>query len=332
MDRHLSVIVHGGAGNISAERGEKKMPGLRSAVDAAWRKLCEGAAGEVAVAAALRVLEDDQYFNAGFGGYPNVNGIVLLDVGLMRGNRDFVSLINVRRMKYPSAIALDMLEKHRSLISLWTHELMLEVERGPAEIKERYGLVATHDELIAPSVKELLKRFNEAELCGPLAKDRIEEQGHGTVGCVVRDANGRLCAGTSTGGIHLKHNGRVGDCPIIGSGVFADDEICALSTSGDGEAILLSVLSGFVIAAIRDALRQDPESFGTDTCKLRSIVERELSELRRKAPDGSAGMIIIPSSGEPIFAFNSSRFAVGMRVGTSERIQKEEILIAGEPS
>ena len=60
MTKELSVIVHGGAGHASTERDERKLPIIRQAVDAAWDRLCQGDPGEVAVAAALKVLESDQ--------------------------------------------------------------------------------------------------------------------------------------------------------------------------------------------------------------------------------------------------------------------------------
>src|SRR3990167_1925227 len=229
MSSELAVILHGGGGKIGPEHGQKKLPYLRKALDLAWAALVAGKPGEFAVVEALRVMEGCEYFNAGYGGYPNVNGIVLLDVGLMRGDRDFVSLIHVRRVKYPSSIALDMLLPRRTLLSTWTHELMMKLDEAPEFIKGRYGLVATHEDLVAPFVKQLMKEKGDFEVARDPKKE--EAKAHGTVGCVVRDAKGEICAGTSTGGVSFKYNGRVGDSPIIGAGVFADNEICGLSTT-----------------------------------------------------------------------------------------------------
>lgn len=319
--QRLAVMVHGGAGKFSADLGEKKLPVMAEAMDAAWDSLREGVPGEFAVAAALRVMEGCEYFNAGFGGYPNAHGIVLLDVGLMRGSREFVSLINVRRVKYPSAVALDMLQKHRALMTIWTHELMQALDQSPDFVKERYGLVEKHEDLVAPFVRRLLKN-----------KERLElEQGdgvHGTVGCVVRDTRGELFSGTSTGGVSLKYNGRVGDTPIIGSGVFADNEIAALSTTGHGESILLSMLSGFIVAEMRRQLRADPLAFKKNSRLLREIMDAEFDEMERKANGRGGAIIVIPAEGEPDYAFNSEMVSVGLRTGTLDAVDRNEVFVA----
>jgi len=323
MNDSLCVILHGGAGHTVEKNARLKLPVLKLAVDNAWQALIEGKSGVIAVAAALRVLEGSEYFNAGFGGYPNVNGCVLLDVGLMKGTREFVSLINVRRVKYPSAIALDMLDEHSGLVTLWTYEHEQNLDKASAEIKQRYGLVKTHEDMIAPFVKHLLKHPDEFELT-----QADEDSIHGTVGCVVRDARGHLHAGTSTAGIGLKYNGRVGDSPIIGSGVFADNEIGALSATGNGEAIIRSVVSSFVIAEMRHELRKDPNIFVKDPEKLHTIISRELGELDRKTVGQSAALIVVPARGVPQYEFNSEMVSIGLRYGSATKIKQEKVIIA----
>jgi beta-aspartyl-peptidase (threonine type) len=289
-------------GAFTRSMRKKKLPYLAEARDRAWDALTKGQPGAMAVEAALRVMEECPYFNAGYGGYPNVNGIVLLDVGLMSGNRGFVSIVNMRRVKYPSSVALDMMSRRRAIMTVWTHELMQELDTAAPEIKERYGVVEKHEDLVAPFVKELLGKAQAAEVSSL-----------GTVGCVVRDASGRLFAGTSTGGVNLKSNGRIGDSPIIGSGVFADDEVCALSTTGHGESFMRSLFSGFVIAEMRRLLRNDPQVFARGPENCRALLENEFDEMKRKAPGTGGGIIIIPAGGEPTFSFNSEMLSVAFR-------------------
>lgn len=297
------VVVHGGAGIVRAET-HFKVPYLGQAADAAWAALEDGAPGEEAVVAALRVMEDCQYFNAGYGGYPNNHGIVLLDVGLMRGNRDFVSLLNVRRLKYPSAAALDLMRQGRFRMSVWTHELLQMVESASDEVKERYGYVRSHDDLLAPFVRELMEKR---------AGELLADEGKGTVGCVVRDAAGRLFAGTSTGGVSFKSNGRIGDSPIIGSGVYADDSVGALSTSGHGEAALATGFSGFLLSRLRGEHRKDKAQFSSNPELLHQILQDELGEFSRKAPSNCLGVIVIPPLGRPSYSVYGGTFAVGKR-------------------
>lgn len=319
MTNQISVILHGGAGRYDAENAPLKIPVLKEALDAAWASLCRGESSEQAVIAGISVLEGSEYFNAGYGGYPNNRGVVLLDVGLMKGTREFISLMNVRRVKYPSRIALEMFKYHSSLMTIWTHELMQQLDEGPQELKDRYGWVASNEEMVAPFVKNLIKR-RTTEVSG--------DENHGTVGCVARDQNGTLAAGTSTGGINLKLNGRVGDSPIIAGGVFADNEICALSTTGHGEAFMSSMVSGFVIAEMRRQLRNDPEVFTHDPEILRQLLKAEFKEFDRKSRGRGGALIVIPVKGVPAYTFNSEMASLAARTGTPDSIHHEEIMIA----
>lgn len=297
MSSHASIIVHGGAGRGNVEHAKLKLPVMRQAMEAGWKVLNQGEPSEIGVVAALKVLEECEYFNAGFGGYPNEHGIVLLDVGLMRGDRNFASVVNVRRAKYPSEIALDLLRKHKTLMTVWTHEMMTALDHASEEIRIKYGHVMRHEDLLSPFVVELLKQKNGAEID---ASGRT----HGTVGCVARDRNGNLSAGTSTGGINLKFNGRIGDAPLIGSGVFADNEIGALSTTGHGESFLRGLFSGFIVAELRNMLRRDPEVFSKIPKAAEAVLHSEFSELERKAPERGGAIILIPKGGDPIYGCN----------------------------
>ncbi len=320
QSHHFSVILHGGAGTLNHQRVIKKVPYLIEAREAAWKKLLAGSTAEEAVVAAIRVMEKSEYFNAGYGGYPNVNGIVLQDIGLMRGNLNFVSLLNIRKIIHPSAVALDLLSEERSLVSVWTQELMEKADNCNAEIKERYGWVANHQDLLSPYVTEMLKE-NQAEFAGGGTT-------HGTVGCVVRDGVGNIAAGTCTGGVNTKRNGRIGDSPIIGSGVFADSDICGLSTTGNGESFLQSQISGFVIAGIRDKLRADVEIFQKQPEQLMTILKNEFSELGRKCQGKGGAMILIAKGAKPVFFFNSQMASIAFKSGNSEKIESEDAFIA----
>ncbi|RMG44361.1 MAG: hypothetical protein D6719_02040 [Candidatus Dadabacteria bacterium] len=318
----LSIALHGGAGRGSDHHHMQKLPFIKEALEAGWQELCRGKPAEFAVVEALAVMEGCEYFNAGYGGYPNVHGIVLLDVGLMRGNRDFVSLLNVRRMKYPSRVALDMMKYHSTLMTVWTHELMQEIDAAPEFVKRRYGLVEKHEDLIAPYVSKRIKDLKELEV------ESDSDTSCGTVGVVARDAYGGLAAGTSTGGTGFKFNGRIGDSPIIGSGVFADDEIGCLSTTGHGESLLLSLLSAFTLADIRAALRSDPQAFKNNESLLSKILNSEIREFERKAPGQSGAIIVIPREGEPGFALSSEKVSLGLRSGSPDKFNTDRVFVA----
>ena len=319
MSNGLAVIIHGGAGKLKRENASKKLPVMQQAVEGAWLALKQGKPGEFAVVQALRAMEESEYFNAGYGGYPNLNGVVLLDVGLMRGNLDYVSIVNARRIKYPSEIALEMLKDNKTLMTTWTHELMTELDDAADFIKERYGHVQTHQELLSPYVEELLKDPQAAEVA------KIEKMG--TVGCVVRDANGKVYAGTSTGGVSAKENGRIGDTPVIGSGVYADDEVGGFSTTGHGESFLRTLVTGHVISQMRSSLRSDPALFSKDTNALKKLVDLEMDELVRRA-QGRGAMIVIPVKGDPVYSYNSEMLSVATRFEDDRGDEKSDCRIA----
>lgn len=320
MQGQMSVMIHGGAGrapaNADVESYEVQI--LKEALDAAWKSLLQSATGEVAVAAALQVLERDGYFDAGYGSYPNENGLVRCDVALMRGSGDFISLMNMRRIRYPSQVALDLLEKRKNLMAVWTDEMMQTIDHESDTIKQRYGWVATEEQMVAPIALEKVQARKQREKV-PL--------GHDTVGCVVRDSHGKLFAGTSTGGIMLKPDGRVGDSPILGAGVFADDGIAALSATGQGEMILKSLLSSFVIADVRSFVRAEARRFEQEPELLKKILRSELNEMRRKYPGSEAGLIVMPAFGEPAYDFTAEALPLAYRSRASTGAVAEEVSI-----
>ena len=163
-------------------------------------------------------MEGCEYFNAGFGGYPNAEGVVLLDVGLMKGSGEFSAITNLRRVRFPSEVAKDLSEKYKRLFTIWTYDKEKNLDDADDETKARYGWVEKHEDLIAPYVTELLEKKKGFEV-------QNDDAIRGTIGCVVRDAKGEIHSGTSTGGTSYKRNGRIGDSPIIGAGVFADNEV-----------------------------------------------------------------------------------------------------------
>lgn len=309
----LAVIVHGGAGSReNASRDPEKAVGIKEALDAAWDKLLKGAPGEAAVVAGLRVLEANGLFDAGYGSFPDENGKVFLDVALMRGSGDFISLANVSLVTHPSEVALDMFAPGTALMSVWTERLKAKTLGAPAETKARYGVVDRDEDLISPYAREI----------AVISKEKM-----GTVGCVVRDAEGRIFAGTSTGGTPNKPDGRVGDSPVVGAGVYADDAIGGLSATGHGESFLRSMTSAHVLSEMRRELSRNPKCFESGG-SLRAIIDEELSRMKAKHPRGQGGIIVIPRSGPPCFSYNSMNMAVGWRTGSAQDIASESWQVA----
>jgi beta-aspartyl-peptidase (threonine type) len=125
------------------------------------------------------------------------------------------------------------------------------------------------------------------------------EQKYGTIGAVARDLKGDLAAGTSTGGIVNKRMGRVGDSPIIGAGVYADNETCAVSATGFGEDFMRTVISKTIADAIYFK--------GGDA---RTGVNEGISFLQRKIA-GRGGVIVIDKDGNCASGFTTKRMIHG---------------------
>lgn len=291
----LAVIVHGGVGSKKVVAPDER-EGVRDACEAAWKELSNSGDGLRAVVAGLTVLEENEIFDAGYGSYPNDQGQVFMDVGLMAGSGIFKSILNIARVRHPSLVALDNFNPARSLMRVWTQEDQTKLDASSSEIKARYGWVKTHEEMVSPMARAASDSFRGKEV-------------HGTVGCLVRDAQGRLFAGTSTGGTAAKVVGRIGDSPIIGAGVYARDGITALSATGHGESILSSLISGHIISRIR-----------ADVQEASVILEEELQQFKSSYPVKRVGLILLPAGGVPLFGSIGGAMPVAWKTPSSDGI------------
>jgi beta-aspartyl-peptidase (threonine type) len=294
---------------------------MRESLDAGWKVLKEGGTAEDATTAAVQVMEACEYFNAGYGGYPNANKIVLLDAAIMNGRREYVALMNVRRLKYPGRIACDLLQEEKSLSTIWTHELMEAMDAESDEKKEYYGWVKEHQDLLSPWVVETLAADE-----GEFSED--PNIGHGTVGACAMDHTGHLATCISTGGVNHKANGRIGDAPMVGLGLYADNDLCAMTTTGYGEALLACFPTGFIIGRVRDAVRQDPNVFAKDPEVMRKILDEEFEEFAKKKIKRGGGIIAIPTGGLPTYAFNTAGMPVGIAVSQNGEEVRNEVYAA----
>lgn len=221
------LVVHGGAGLIDESRLEAALEGCRHAAETGARVLGNGALA--AVVAAVKDLESNPQFNAGFGATLTREATTELDAAVMTGDLRFGAIAACPPV--PSAIEL-------ALAVLEDGEHSLLGGAGAADFAREVGIeLLDADALQTPRVLQALDREIE------LRRGGQRTEGAGTVGAVAVDASGGLAAATSTGGILYKRVGRIGDTPIIGAGTYADDEAgVALSATGHGESILKVML------------------------------------------------------------------------------------------
>jgi beta-aspartyl-peptidase (threonine type) len=282
MTDTYSLMIHGGAGaldNVSDERiAVRYLESIRVILEHGREILERGASAVEAVESCASQLEDDPLFNAGCGSVLNENGKVELDAGIMDGSSLHAGAVaGVSNIANPVQLA--------RLIMDGSEHVML-IGDGALEFAKhcRMRLMPDHYFFTPDRIKQL----EQARLHGRMTLDHDnegEDQKYGTIGAIARDRNGNLAAATSTGGIVNKRMGRVGDSPIIGAGVFADNASCAISATGYGEDFMRCVFAK-TVADLIELCDHD----------ARTAVDEGLAYLRRKVA-GRGGLICIDRDG-----------------------------------
>lgn len=267
-----ALIVHGGAKDMEPGEEDDNRSGVIEAARAGVAVLERGGSAIDAVEASIRVLEDLPVFNAGCGSALNEAGEIEMCSGLMDGKNLAVGAVGaIRNVRHPVSVAKRLLPQKEVLL----------VGEGALLFAKKEGLETVPTEaLMTETRREAL------------------EQLHDTVGAVAMDKGGNLAAGTSTGGLTGAKVGRIGDSPLPGNGLYADNHVGAVSFSGDGETITRVALAAQVMASIG---RDGPEE------SVRKAVE-QLPGVGGASADG--GGIAIAKDGRIGWAHNSPAFAV----------------------
>jgi L-asparaginase / beta-aspartyl-peptidase len=274
-----SLALHGGAGGrvkeLDAEAKAGYEHGLLAAYQAGWAVLAGGGDALDAVCASVQVLEDNPLFNAGRGAALTESGQAELDASVMTGAGLAGAVAASKYAKNPVWLA-------RAVMEHTEHVLIVDPDTA---FLERYGIEqADRGYFVTEPRQAELKRVLD---------ERAVAARHGTVGAVARDAAGRVAAATSTGGMTGQADGRVGDTPVVGAGVYARDGLAAISSTGHGEAFIRGVVAYDVAARVRYA--------GAD---LAGAVEATFdAELTARGSTG--GLIAVGGDGRLVLAHNS---------------------------
>jgi N4-(beta-N-acetylglucosaminyl)-L-asparaginase len=227
------------------------------AVESGWRILRNGGSALDAVEASIREIEDDfSNRSVGLGGYPNIAGFVELDAAIMDGSTLRAgSVAAVRNVQNPISLARKVMEK--------TPHVMI-VGEGATKLAKVFSLYVEKVDLQPEARMEWEKRLKTA-LSTPQKEGAIEfwlkmaaegHYNHDTIGCVAMDDNKNIVAGCSTSGYAFKLVGRVGDTPIVGSGLYANSFGGAAAT-GLGENIMIHNVSRMVVDFMEQGLPAD---------------------------------------------------------------------------
>lgn len=235
MKKKYSLMIHGGAG--MSHDMEKYSPSLMSILETGGKMLASGSSSVDVVERCVSMLEDDPLYNAGRGSVLNSRGKIEMDASIMNGqNLAAGAVAAVKDIKNPVCLARMVMDKSSHVMLIADGALEFAREKGVLTMPEEYFL--TEDRRL-----QWEKAMEESIVALDHNSPQNKNKKLGTVGAVAMDVFGNLAAATSTGGLVNKKYGRVGDTPIIGAGVYADNETCAVSATGIGEHFIRTVLA-----------------------------------------------------------------------------------------
>jgi N4-(beta-N-acetylglucosaminyl)-L-asparaginase len=223
------------------------------AVEKAMDLLKQGEDPLDAVIAGVNIVESDPNdMSVGYGGLPNEDGVVELDASVMHGpTHNAGAVASLRNIKNPSKVAKLVMER--------TDHVLL-AGKGALKFAKAHGF--KEEELLTDRARERWLRWKETlsdrDNWFPPKSEELDREirdlvaHYGTINCCALDVLGNLAGVTTTSGLSYKIPGRVGDSPIIGAGLYVDNEVGAAGSTGRGEANILNCGSFMVVEFMRN--------------------------------------------------------------------------------
>jgi beta-aspartyl-peptidase (threonine type) len=295
----FSIVIHGGAGtilreNMTPEDEAAYKAKLEEAIRVGYEILKNGGSSLDAVEKTINVMEDSPLFNAGKGAVFTNAETNELDASIMDGKTlNAGASAGTTIVRNPINLARAIMEK--------SPHVMLS-GKGAEEFAKEQGI-----QIVDPSYFFTERRYNsllkikETEKIELDHDDKtafydptIKDSKFGTVGCVALDKNGNLAAGTSTGGMTNKRWGRIGDAPIIGAGTYANNNTCAVSSTGWGEFFIRAMVAHDISALME--------------YKGLTLQEAAKEVIQKKVPQlgGDGGIVAVDKNGNMVMEFNTA--------------------------
>lgn len=290
------LLVHGGAGIRALRPAQREC--LAAALADGHAVLARGGAALDAVETAIRVLEGSGVFNAGLGARRQLDGVARMDASIMEGDQLRAGAVaSMDGMLHPIMAARQVMERTAHVLLVGPLATRFAQYVGVPRLPRAAGRRPARQP-VEFVTEEGLKAAALFRAMTKTALRARERHGKETVGAVALDGRGTVAAGASTGGIDVMLPGRVGDTPLIGSGVYADNEGGAVSMTGWGESIIRLSVAKAIVERLVDGQRP--------AAATRAV----FAELVRRVR-GAAGALVLTPDGRMAIRHTTPRMAAG---------------------
>lgn len=294
----FAIIIHGGAGtilkkNMTPEREKAYKAKLEEAIKVGHTILKNGGTSQEAVIKTIQVMEKSPLFNAGKGAVFTNSGTNELDASFMDGKTlNAGAVAGVTDVKSPIELAVKVMTDSEHVMLSGKGASTFAKEKGLEIVDPKYFYTERRYKSLE-RVKEREKK-KQADSKTAFYDADIKDSKFGTVGCVALDKEGNIAAGTSTGGMTNKRWGRIGDAPIIGSGTYANNKTCGVSSTGWGEYFIRSQVA-YDISAMMEYKGLSLKEATTE------VIQKKLNDL-----GGTGGVVALDHKGNMSFEFNTA--------------------------
>lgn len=246
----------------------------------AWKIISEGGRALDAVEQGVKVAEADlDNPTVGKGGYPDRDGYVTLDACIMDEFGNCGAVAALQHIAHPISVARKVMEETPHVMLVGEGALQFALEQG-----------FTKEKLLTESGIKAWEEWLVEAKYSPIMNIENQQYNHDTIGMLALDANGNLSGACTTSGMAFKMHGRVGDSPIIGAGLYVDNEIGAATSTGVGEEVIRTVGSFLVVELMRQGY--------SPAAACREAVERIVRKKPQTAKDIQVGFLALGKNGE----------------------------------
>jgi N4-(beta-N-acetylglucosaminyl)-L-asparaginase len=272
---------------------------------AAWEILSKGGRALDAVEAGVKVTEASQNCCVGLGANPDRDGYVTLDACIMDENFNCGSVAFLERIKHPISVARRVMEKT-------PHVMLVGIGAQQFAVAEGFPL---EEQKLSENAKSSYEQWLKKSEYKPI----INIENHDTIGMVAMDAKGNLSGSCTTSGMGFKMRGRLGDSPIIGAGLYVDNEVGAVTATGQGEDVIRVSGAHTVVELMRQGL--SPEQ----ACK--KAIERIVKIKKDKAKDIQVAFLALNKKGTiGAYAIHKG-FTYAVRSSKEEKVYQAKFIL-----